>query len=116
MRSSLVVSPTGPATSMADDPRLLLDPSAWARSGHPAARERWRGLIDANRFLCHPIFAVELLHNAINARDYQQLRNDLDQAFDWLWPDRETAEIALRLQQRLAHPPPPDNASRHLTS
>jgi predicted nucleic acid-binding protein len=87
---------------MADEPRFLLDLSAWARSGHPDVRETWAELVGANRLLCHPIFAIELLHNAINPRDYQQLRNDLDQAFDWIWPDRETADIAIRLQQRLA--------------
>ena len=87
---------------MPDEPRFLLDLSAWARSGHPDVRERWAELIDTDRLLCHPIFAVELLHNAINPRDYQQLRNDLEQAFDWIWPNTETAEIAIRLQQRLA--------------
>lgn len=87
---------------MADEPRLLLDLSAWAHSGHLDVRERWAELIDQDRLLCHPIFAVELLHNAINPRDYQQLRNDLDDALDWIWPDREAAEIAIRLQQRLA--------------
>ncbi len=97
-----VVSPTGPATEMIDEPRFLLDLSAWARSGHLDVRERWAELIETGRLLCHPIFAVELLHNAINPRDYQHLRNDLEQAFDWIWPDAETAEIAIRLQQRLA--------------
>jgi predicted nucleic acid-binding protein len=87
---------------MADGPRFLIDLSAWAHSGHPAVRASWEELVGADRLLCHPVFAVELLHNAINPRDYQELRSDLEQAFDWIWPDRETAEITLRLQQRLA--------------
>jgi len=52
--------------------------------------------------LCHPVFAVELLHNAINPADYRRLRADLDAGFDWLWPDRQTGEIAVRMQQRMA--------------
>lgn len=87
---------------MADTPRLLLDLSAWARSGHRSVRDRWAELVQTDRLLCHPIFAVELLHSAVNPRNYQEMRNDLEDAFDWLWPDRETAEVALQLQQRLA--------------
>lgn len=82
--------------------RLLLDLSAWARSSHPLVRQQWSELLNDDRLLCHPVFALELLHHAINPLDYQQLRNDIEDGFDWLWPDHETAEIALRLQQRLA--------------
>ncbi len=82
--------------------RLLLDLSAWARSSHPLVRPNWSAYLATDRLLCHPVFALELLHNAINPPGYQQLRNDIEDGFDWLWPDRETAEIALRLQERLA--------------
>lgn len=48
------------------------------------------------------MFALELLHNAVDAADYQRLHNDLEAAFDWLRPDAETAAIAMRLQHRMA--------------
>lgn len=85
---------------MAD--RRLLDVSAWARGGHPAVREHWQELVDSDLLLCHPVFAIELLHNAINPRDYERLRADLDDAFEWIWPDGTTAEIAVRIQRRMA--------------
>lgn len=84
------------------EPRFVLDLSAWARSGHAAAKDRWRELVADDRLVCHPVFAIELLHNAINPEDYQRIRNDLDEAFDWVMPDEETAALAVRLQQRMA--------------
>lgn len=83
-------------------PPYLIDLSAWARSSHPAAAERWGSLVAADELRCHPVFAVELLHNAINPADYAQLRGDLEAAFEWVWPDQETARIAMRIQQRMA--------------
>lgn len=82
--------------------RLLVDLSAWARSGHSAVEERWGDLVDGDELVCHPVFAIELLHSAIDPEGYQSLRNDLDDGFDWVWPDAETARIAMRLQQRMA--------------
>lgn len=82
--------------------RFVLDLSAWARSGHAGAKDRWRELVEHDRLVCHPVFAIELLQNAVNPEDYQRVRNDLDQAFDWVMPDEETAAIAMRLQQRMA--------------
>ena len=79
---------------------LLIDLSAWARSSHPSASARWKGLVDGDELACHPVFALELLHNSINAEDHQRLRNDVEAAFDWVWPDDDTARLALRLQQR----------------
>lgn len=81
---------------------FLIDLSAWARSSHPDVTERWAALLEGDELRCHPVFAIELLHNAINPGDYQQLRNDLEQAFDWWRPDEETATIAMRMQQRMA--------------
>jgi len=81
---------------------LLIDLSAWARSSHPSARARWKDLVEGDELACHPVFALELLHNGIDAEDYQPLRNDLEAAFDWVWPDDDTARLALRLQQRKA--------------
>ncbi len=81
---------------------FLLDLSAWARSSHLAARKRWAELVDGDQLLCHPVFAVELLHNAINPADYHRLSSDLQDAFEWRAPDAETGWIALRLQQRMA--------------
>jgi predicted nucleic acid-binding protein len=83
-------------------PSLLLDLSAWARSGHASVAGRWSELVEGDHVACHPVFAVELLHNAINAEEYQELRNDLDGGFDWVWPDAETTRMAMRLQQRMA--------------
>jgi predicted nucleic acid-binding protein len=81
---------------------LLIDLSAWARSSHRSARARWKGLVEGDELACHPVFALELLHNSINAEDHQRLRNDLEAAFDWVWPNDDTARLALRLQQRMA--------------
>lgn len=80
----------------------LIDLSAWARASHPVARSRWAALVEGDHLLCHPVFAVELLHNGINPADFQRMRNELEHAFDWRWPDEETARIALRMQQRMA--------------
>lgn len=82
--------------------RYLLDLSAWAHSGHEGARDRWADLIDADAVVCHPVFAVELLHSAVDPGDYHRLRADLDDGFEWLWPDRETSVIALQLQEQMA--------------
>jgi predicted nucleic acid-binding protein len=82
--------------------RFLIDLSAWARSGHPGARKRWEALLDSDQLLCHPVFAVELLHNAIDPADYRRLREDLEKGFAWAWPDRGTADIALEMQQKMA--------------
>lgn len=65
-------------------------------------RGRWAALLEGDRLLCHPVFAIELLHNAIALADHRRLREDLEQGFDWLWPDRESAEIAVRLQRTMA--------------
>ena len=81
---------------------LLIDLSAWARSSHPSASARWKDLVEGDELACHPVFALELLHNSINPEDHQRLRNDLEAAFDWVWPDDDTARLALRLQQRMA--------------
>jgi predicted nucleic acid-binding protein len=83
-------------------PELLLDLSAWARSSHPDVVDRWAELVRDDRLVCHPVFLIELLHNAINSQRYVEMRRNLDDAFDWVYPDAETAEIALRLQQRMA--------------
>jgi predicted nucleic acid-binding protein len=82
--------------------RLLLDVSAWARSRHPAVAERWRSLVGEGRLVCHPFFALELVHGATNPARYQQVRSAIDEGFDWLWPDARTADVALSIQQRMA--------------
>jgi len=80
----------------------LIDLSAWARSGHRDAVDRWTALVEGDELVCHPVFALELLHNAVNAADFRRLALDLDRAFDWVWPDRETASVALGLQRQMA--------------
>lgn len=83
-------------------PRFLIDLSAWARGGHANTRKRWAALVHGDHLLCHPVFALELLHNAIDPADYRRLREDLETGFDWIWPDRETAAIAVGMQQKMA--------------
>ncbi len=82
--------------------RYLLDLSAWARSGHPHTRDRWADLVNGDVLVCHPVFAIELLHNAVNPPDYRELWDELETVFEWAWPDAETARVALSLQQKLA--------------
>lgn len=65
-------------------------------------REQWEVWFRADALLCHPVFAIELLHNAINPADYRQLRDDLERGFDWVWPDRDTAAVAVGMQQKMA--------------
>jgi predicted nucleic acid-binding protein len=71
-----------------------------SRSSHPSARARWKDLAEGDELACRPVFAIELLHNSINPEDHQRLRNGLEAAFDWVWPNDDTARLALRLQQR----------------
>jgi len=59
-------------------------------------------LLEGDRLLCHPVFAIELLHNAIDPADYRRLRADLEDGFEWVWPDATTAGIALGIQQKMA--------------
>ena len=59
-------------------------------------------MLDGDHLLCHPVFAVELLHNAIDPVDYRRLKADLEHGFAWVWPDRSTAEIAVGMQQKMA--------------
>jgi len=59
-------------------------------------------LLGGDGLLCHPVFAVELLHNSTSPGDYRRLRADIGRGFDWLWPDQRTAETAMELQQRMA--------------
>lgn len=82
--------------------RYLIDLSAWARSGHNAVAERWFELVEGDQLICHPVFAIECLHNEITPAAYVQQRTDLEQAFDWIHPDAETAGLAMTMQQRMA--------------
>jgi predicted nucleic acid-binding protein len=82
--------------------RWLIDLSAWARRTHPDAKLRWEELVTGDRLLCHPVFAVEMLHNAINPKMYGDLRWAIEKGFDWAWPDEETAHVALAMQERMA--------------
>lgn len=92
----------GARAVLADEPRLLIDLSAWAKSSHPDAKERWAGLVNDDRLFAHPMFAVEMLHNAITPKQYGELRAAVETGFDWVWPDSDTAKIAVRIQERMA--------------
>jgi len=59
-------------------------------------------LLEGDRLLCHPVYAIELLHNAIDPADHRRLRADLEDGFEWVWPDATTAGIALGIQQKMA--------------
>jgi len=90
----------------AAEPKLLIDLSAWARSAHPEATARWAVLVAEDRLIAHPLFAIEMLHNAINPQQYGDLREAINAGFDWVWPDEETARIAVRIQERMASTAP----------
>jgi predicted nucleic acid-binding protein len=90
----------------AGESRLLIDLSAWARSSHPDAKERWAELLSGDRLLAHPMFAVEMLHNAITPKQYGELRRAIETGFDWVWPDEETARVMVRIQERMASTAP----------
>lgn len=82
--------------------RYLIDLSAWARSSRPTVTSLWQGLVNDDRLLCHPVFAIECLHSAIGPVDYSDRRRELEEAFDWIYPDDRTARVAVRMQQRMA--------------
>jgi predicted nucleic acid-binding protein len=95
-----------PAPTANPGVRHLLDLSAWARSSHPTAADRWADLVNADVLIAHPVFALELLHTATTASNYGELRQALEDGFDWVQPDEETAMIALRMQARMASQAP----------
>lgn len=83
-----------------------MDLSAWARSGRAETRDRWAELVRGDQLLCHPVFVLELLHSATDAAAYRQLGQRLDEGFDWVWPDAESAAIAVSMQRRMAQGAP----------
>lgn len=82
--------------------RYLLDLSAFVHAGHSLAKSRWRELVGDDALIAHPVFAVELLHNATNAKQYKDLRDSIEKGFDWLRPDETTSDIVMRIQERMA--------------
>lgn len=55
-----------------------------------------------DQLLCHPVFAIECLRSAINSTDYAEQRLELVEGFEWMYPDGTTAELALKMQRRMA--------------
>ncbi len=82
--------------------RYLIDLSAWARAARPGARRRWTSLMESGRLVCHPVFALELLHTAPNRVEFASLASDLTRGFEWVRPDEDTMPLALDLQRRMA--------------
>lgn len=80
----------------------MIDLSAWARGSDPSIASRWEELVDDGRLLCHPVFAIERLHSAVSSADYAQKRRNLEDAYEWMHPDGKTADLALKMQARMA--------------
>lgn len=52
---------------------LLVDTSAWARAGHPAARERWTEALRAGRLRLAPPIRLEILLSARGGAEFDIL-------------------------------------------
>lgn len=79
----------------------VLDKSAAARVGDPNIA---RDLADlaGSLFLC-PVGELEQLYSARSADDYERMKADLHRAFDVAAAPADLLDLALRLQQDLAH-------------
>lgn len=70
-----------PGRSGSDEPwgqlPLLVDTSAWARAGHPAARERWTEALRADRLRLAPAVRLEILLSARGGAEFDVLAEAL---------------------------------------
>lgn len=58
--------------------RLVVDNSAFQRGGDAPVREEWFQALRAGQLYRSPILEFEVLYSARNAREYEQLRGELD--------------------------------------
>lgn len=84
---------------------LVVDNSAFQRGGHPAIRGEWIRAVEGGSLYRSPILEFEVLYSARNAREYEELREELA-ALRPLELTAEIVEAALRAQEELAQRAP----------
>lgn len=81
---------------------LLVDTSAWHRSGHGAVADSWAERLGADELAICPQVRLEIVYSARNAGDYDDIVSELDGLRQI--PTGDAAfERALDVQRRLAH-------------
>ena len=81
---------------------LLVDTSAWHRSGHDAVADAWAEHLGADELLVCPQVRLEILYSARSAADYEAIASELD-ALRQIATGDAAFERALDVQRRLAH-------------
>lgn len=81
---------------------LLVDTSAWHRSGHDAVAETWSAHLGSDQLAICPQVRLEILYSATNAADYDAIVSELDGLHQISTGD-EAFQRALIVQQMLAH-------------
>jgi predicted nucleic acid-binding protein len=84
---------------------LVVDNSAFQRGAHPAVRADWLHAIDEGHLYRSSILEFEVLYSARNAREYTELREELE-AFRPLELSGDVAGAALQTQAELARHAP----------
>lgn len=81
---------------------LVVDTSAWHRSGHREVAAAWRERLDADRLAVCPQVRLEILYSARSAEDYDTLAEELD-GLRQIPSDGRSFGRALEVQRTLAH-------------
>src|SRR5256885_1279215 len=81
---------------------LVVDNSAFQRGGHEVVRDEWLRALRDGRLYRTPILELEVLYSARNAREYAELRDELE-ALRPLQLSTAIVDAALGAQAELAH-------------
>jgi predicted nucleic acid-binding protein len=81
--------------------RLLVDNSAFQRGAQASVKGEWLRAIESGALYRSPVLELEVLYSARNAREYQELNEELE-ALRRLELDAASIEAALRAQAELA--------------
>ena len=109
-------SRSGALTALAPfgDARLLIDMSAYARSGHPSVEPEWEAAVRRGQLIVCPLFFVEALYSARDTDDVRDLAAELG-SLPFLPLSERTHEIVADAFRELAtrqssyhRVPPPD--------
>ncbi|GAA1270521.1 hypothetical protein GCM10009665_68550 [Kitasatospora nipponensis] len=79
-----------------------MDKSAFARLGHPTAREIWTPVLEAGLVAICPVLEYEVLFSARGPEDYERIRERLRAQWAWLPLGERAHARALEVQRLLA--------------
>jgi hypothetical protein len=82
--------------------QLLVDTSAWHRSGHALVAESWADHLVADDLAICPQVRLEILYSARNAVDYDDIYSELD-GLHQIPTGNDAFERAVEVQRALAH-------------